>query len=110
MPQYLEKEFNVMYVQEQDVELIEKCDLLIVEMQKEDIDKILNWVFRLYCKRKIPILAVTHKFGILEKLLLNRFEIRDYVDGLCDIQEVRFKLNSMIRRINLEKSNDTWHC
>ncbi|MFU0824760.1 MAG: hypothetical protein ACFWTK_07225 [Clostridium sp.] len=109
MPPYLEKEYNVMCVQRDNMEQLEKCDLLILEMKKEELNEILKWVFYLDCRKKIPILAITNKYSNTEKLLLSKFGIMDYVDEQCGVQEIQHKLDSMIRRINWKRQINEKH-
>lgn len=65
-----------------DFKQVEQWDLLIIEMKKEHLDEILKWVFSLQCIKKVPILAITYNFDIKDKLLLNNFGIRDYIDTI----------------------------
>lgn len=83
-----------------DFKQVEQWDLLIIEMKKEHLDEILKWVFSLQCIKKVPILAITYNFDIKDKLLLNNFGIRDYIDGYYDIQVIHNKLDDMVRMIN----------
>ncbi len=104
MPKYLEKEYNLVYILECNLEQAEKYDLLIIEMKKGNLNEILKWVFGLYCRKRIPILAIIYDFSITDKLLLNKFGIRDYVDGHYDVQLIQNRLKYMIRRINWENT------
>lgn len=101
-PQNLQGKYNLTYMSmsQCDFKQVEQWDLLIIEMKKEHLDEILKWVFSLQCIKKVPILAITYNFDIKDKLLLNNFGIRDYIDGYYDIQVIHNKLDDMVQMIN----------
>lgn len=107
-PRNLQEKYNLTYLSmpQCNFEQVEQWDLLIIEMKKEHLDEILKWVFSIHCIKKVPILAITYNLDVKDKLLLNNFGIRDYIDGGYDIQVIQNKLEGMIRMINWEHTEN----
>lgn len=74
-------------------------DILVMEISAENIHVILKWIFKLYCKKKIPILAVLHGCSSADKILLNQFGIADYIEDYCIVQQLEEKLNIIANKI-----------
>lgn len=58
---YYEEVFFINYseLEQLDIfDILQKCDLSLIEINKNYIDKIIRWIFNLCCKVKIPILAI----------------------------------------------------
>ena len=90
------------YNQMKLMELVNGCDLLI-EITKENIGKIIKWIFCLHCKEKIPILAIIRGCTTADKLKLVRFGITDYIDEKCNLKEFQNKMNKMLRIVKWKR-------
>jgi len=84
-------------------ELANDCDLLLIEIKKENIGKIIKWIFCLHCKEKIPILAIIEGCTTADKLKLIRFGITDYIDEKCNLNEFQDKMNTMLRIVKWKR-------
>lgn len=85
------------------VELANDCDLLLIEIMKENIGKIIRWIFCLHCIEEIPILAIIKGCTTTDKLKLIRFGITDYIDEKCNLNEFQDKMNTMLRIVNWKR-------
>lgn len=74
-------------------------DILIMEISTESMDVILKWVFKLYCEKKIPILAVLNGCSSADKILLNQFGIADYIEDYYIIRQLEDKLNIIANKM-----------
>ncbi len=83
--------------------IVSEYNILIIEISPEKIDTILKWVFKLYCEKKIPILAVLHDCSSADKILLNQFGISDYIDDYCIVHQLEEKLNIIANKIKWGK-------
>lgn len=109
IPQYLKSEYydmdfyNTSIDQFDIYKVINVYDMLIIEISSDDVENVLKWVFRLYCKKKVPILALLIGCSNADKIILNKFKITDYIDIDCAPHEIRTKCDTIIRRINWKK-------
>lgn len=79
-------------------------DILIIEISENNIDKVLKWIFRLYCKKRIPVLAVLYGCCNADKLLLSQFGVEDYIEGSFTMQDMQNKIDAIASRINWRSS------
>lgn len=79
--------------------IVSEYNILVIEINSENIDIILKWVFKLYCEKKIPILAILHGCSCADKILLNQFGITDYIDDYYTIPQLGKKLSIMANKI-----------
>lgn len=108
-PSYLDDYENILFCeydqcnQNKLMELANDCDLLLLEIMKENIGKIIKWIFWLHCKEEIPILAIIKGCTTADKLKLIRFGITDYIDAKCSLNEFQDKMNTMLRIVKWKR-------
>lgn len=83
--------------------IIAGYDILVMEISKENMDIVLKWVFKLYCEKRMPILAVLNGCSSADKILLNQFGISDYIDDYCTVHQLEKKLNIIANKIKWGK-------
>ena len=83
--------------------IIAGYDILVMEISKENMDIVLKWVFKLYCEKRMPILAVLNGCNSADKILLNQFGISDYIDDYCIVHQLEKKLNIIANKIKWGK-------
>lgn len=83
--------------------IIAGYDILVMEISKENMDIVLKWVFKLYCEKRMPILAVLNGCSNANKILLNQFGISDYIDDYCTVHQLEKKLNIIANKIKWGK-------
>lgn len=82
---------------------LQQCDLLLIEVSKRYIDKIIRWIFNLHCKTKIPVLAILDNCNNRDKLKLDKVGVRDYIDKDFDIDEMELKIGNISRLLSWQK-------
>lgn len=78
-------------------------EILIIEISKENIDSVLKFIFRLFCIKKVAVLAILYDCSNTEKILLNQFGITDYIDSSYDLQKIHKTLDTMVRKLRWKK-------
>ncbi|MDE6209786.1 MAG: hypothetical protein K2M73_08980 [Lachnospiraceae bacterium] len=110
IPQYLKEEYydmdfyNTSPDQFDIYKVINIYDMLIIEISSENMENVLKWVFRLHCKKKIPILAILIGCSNADKIILNKFKITDYIDIGCKPHEIKKICDTIILRMNWKKT------
>lgn len=87
------------------IEFVNDCDLLLIEITKENISKIIKLIFCLHCKKNIPILAIIRGCTTADKLKLVSFGITDYIDEKCNLHEFKDKMNTMLRIVKWKRQH-----
>lgn len=82
---------------------LQQYDLLLIEISKDYIDKIMRWIFDLHCKVKIPILAILDNCNNRDKLKLDEIGVRDYIDKDFEIDEIESKIGNLARLISWQR-------
>lgn len=84
-------------------DVLDLYDILVIEIDKKNIENVLKWVFKLHCEKRVPILAILHGCSCGDKIVLNQFGIVDYIDDSYTMQDIQKKLDIMIKKINWTK-------
>ena len=83
---------------------LQQYDLLLLEISRGGIDKIIRWIFDLRCKVKIPILAILDNCNNRDKLKLDKIGVRDHIDKDFEIDKIESKMQNITRLIGWEKN------
>lgn len=82
---------------------LHQYDLLLIEISKNYMEKIIRWIFNLHCKVEIPILAILDDCNNRDKLKLDRMGVKDYIDKNSEKDEIESKLENMARLISWQR-------